>query len=42
MLNLLLHDVEFPNGQVKEYSANSIAENMLTRVDKDGFSMTLL
>ena len=42
MLNSLLYDVEFPDGQVKEYSANLIAENMLTRVDSDGFSITLL
>ena len=42
MLNSLLYDVEFPDGQVKEYSANLIAENMLTRVDSDGFSVTLL
>ena len=42
MLDSLLHDVEFPDGQVKEYSANLIAENMLTRVDSDGFSVTLL
>ena len=37
MLNSFLHDVEFPDGQVKDYSANLIAENMLTRVDTDGF-----
>ena len=42
MLNSLLHDVEFPDGQVKEYSANLIADNMLTRVDSDGFYITLL
>ena len=33
MLNSFLYDVEFPDGQVKEYSANMLAENMLTRVD---------
>ena len=37
MLNSLLYDVEFPDGQVKEYSANLIAENILTRVDHNGF-----
>ena len=42
MLNSYLYDVEFPDGQVKEYSANVLAENMLTRVDRDGFSVTLL
>mgnify|MGYP007008190322 CR=1 FL=1 len=30
MLNSIVYDVEFPDGQVKEYSANTIAENMLT------------
>ena len=33
MLNLFSYDVEFPFGQVKEYLANVLAENMLTRVD---------
>ena len=32
-------DVEFPNGQVKEYGANIITENMLTQVDLDGYSL---
>ena len=27
--------MEFPDGQVKEYAANIIAENMLTQVDSD-------
>ena len=31
MLNSLSYDVEFPDGQVKEYSTNVIAENMLSR-----------
>ena len=42
MLNPLSHDVEFPNGQVKDYSVNLIAENILARVDSDKFSVTLL
>ena len=33
--------MEFPDGQVKEYAANIIAENMLTQVDSDGTSTTL-
>ena len=36
------YDVEFPDGQVKEYAANIIAENMLTQVDSDGMSTTLM
>ena len=41
MLNLLLHEVEFPDGHVKEYSANLIADDVLARVDSYGFSVTL-
>ena len=33
ILNGLLYDVEFPDGQVKEYAANVIAENLLSQVD---------
>ena len=38
----IIYDVEFPDGQVKEYAANIIAENMLTQVDSDGMSTTLM
>ena len=41
-LNSIIYDVEFPDGQVKEYAANIIAENMLTQVDSDGMSTTLM
>ena len=41
-LNSMLYDVEFPNGTVKEYSANVIAENMITQVDSDGFTITTM
>ena len=34
--------MEFPDGQVKEYTATIIAENMLTQVDSDGMSTTLM
>ena len=34
--------MEFPDGQVKEYAANAIAENMLTQVDSDGLRTTLM
>ena len=37
-LNTITYNVEFPDGQVREYSANIIAENMLTHVDSDGYS----
>ena len=41
-LNSMVYEVEFPDGQVKEYAANVIAENMLTQVDSEGFSVTLM
>ena len=41
-LNSIIYDVKFPDGQVKEYAANIIAENMLTQVDSDGMSTTLM
>ena len=33
VLNLLVYDVECPDGAVKHYSANVIAENVLSQVD---------
>ena len=42
MLNTLIYEVEFPDGQVKEYSANVIAENMLRQVDTEGYTTHLL
>jgi hypothetical protein len=42
MLNWIVYEVEFPDGQVKEYAANVIAENMLTQVYSDGYSTTIL
>ena len=41
-LNTITYNVEFPNGQVKEYAANIIAENMLTQVDSDRYSLSLM
>jgi hypothetical protein len=41
-LNTMIHEVEFPNGQLKEHAANVIAENMLTQVDSDGHSLTMM
>ena len=42
LLNTLVYDVEFPDGDIKEYSANVIAENMYAQVDPDGHVHTLL
>jgi hypothetical protein len=41
-LNTMIYEVEFPDGQIKEYAANVIAENMLTQVDSDGFSLMMM
>lgn len=41
-LNSMIYKVEFPDGQLKEYAANMIAEKMLTQVDSDGYSLTML
>ena len=35
-LNSLVYDVEFPDGAVKQYAANVIAENLLSQVDSNG------
>ena len=37
ILNSLVYDVEYPDGAVKQYAANVIAENVLGQVDKSGF-----
>ena len=36
LLNTLTYDVEFEDGDVREYMANVIGENMLARTDADG------
>ena len=41
-LNSMVYEVKFPDGKVKEYAANLIAENMLTQVDAEGFSLMLM
>ena len=40
-LNSMVYEVEFPDGQVKEYAANVLAENILSQVDSEGFSTVL-
>ena len=37
LLNTLVYDVEFPDGDVKKYAANLIAENFLSQVDPNGY-----
>ena len=41
-LNSIIYEVEFHYGKVKEYAANVIAEKILTQVDADGLSLTML
>ena len=37
-----MYEVELADGRIKEYGANIIAENMLTQVDSNGFSLALM
>ena len=41
-LNSMIYDVEVPDGQIKEYSANMISKNMLTQIDSEGMSTILM
>ena len=38
LLNSMLYNVELPDGYVKKYSANIIANKMYSQVGQDGFS----
>ena len=40
--NSILYEVEFDDGQVREYSANVIAESMLARVDSDWLTLKFM
>ena len=37
-----IYEVEFPNGDVKEYAAKIIAKNMLRQVDSENYSLTMM
>ena len=41
-LNTMVYEVEFPDGVIKEYAANIIAENMYAQVDPSGHSTGIL
>ena len=41
-LNSIMYKVKLANGRIKEYGANIIAENMLTQVDSNGSSLSLM
>ena len=38
----MVYDVEFPDGDIREYSANVISENIYAQVDLKGHSYNLL
>ena len=42
LLNTLVYDIEFPNGNVRKYSANVIAVNFLAQVDPEGYHTNVL
>ena len=42
VLDTRIYQVEFPDGAVAEYSANIIAENILSQVDSDGYTHSFL
>ena len=42
LINTMVYDVEFPDGAIREYAANVIADNMYAQVDADGFSHAIL
>ena len=42
ILSTALYDVAFPDGTVKQYAANTIAENMFAQVDEDGHTYLML
>ena len=41
-MNTVVYEGEFPDGDIKEYLANMIAENMLRNVDEEGFTISML
>ena len=41
IFNTLVYDVRFPEGEVKEYSFNVIAENILSQIGDEGFTLTV-
>ena len=40
MLNTIGYEVRFHDGEVREYAANVIAQNLLNQIDDEGFSTT--
>ena len=42
LLNTLMYDIAFPNGDLRKYSANIIAVNLLAQVDPEGYHTNFL
>ena len=42
MLNSIIYEVDFEDRYVKEYSANTITENMLIQVNSYGLTLTMM
>ena len=42
MLNSMVYDADLPDGAIREYIINIITENMLTQVDKYGYTFNLM
>ena len=42
MLNTLIYEVEYPDGSIRDYGANVIAENIYSQVDEHGYRQQTL
>ena len=42
LLNTLVYDIEFPNGDVRKYAANIIAVNLLVQVEPEVYHTNVL
>ena len=42
IMNSMIYELEFPEVQLKYYAENIITENMLSKVDDEGYSVTLI
>jgi hypothetical protein len=41
-MNSIVYEVEFPDGELKEYAVNILAENMLSQVDHEDHNIVLM
>jgi hypothetical protein len=42
IMNSIVYEVEFPDGELKEYATNILAENMLSQVGHEGRNIMLM